>query len=151
MRITRRNLLRLLVAAPVVKLLGDGVPGFGAVTPFDGRATITLRAVRITCSGGNAVISVVKDGKPVSSFIHSNYAADVKVIHTLALPPMRAVETSVQVMIETLNDKPFTLFDFSVLRGPERRQQISEFDGLSGLWERRRQERSVIDLQQRPG
>ncbi len=148
---TRRNVLRLFFAVPAAKLLGAGVPGFGAVTPFDDRATIRLHAVRITVAGDNALISVLQDGKPVSSFFHANYAPDVKVIHTLALPPMRAVSMSVQVMIETLNDKPFTLFDFSVLRGPERRQQISEFDGLSGLWERRRQERSVIDLQPRPG
>ena len=143
---TRRNVLRLFFAVPAAKLLGAGVPGFGAVTPFDNRRDIILRAVKILVSGGSAVISLVVDGKPLSSFVHSNYAEDVMVEHHLAMPPMR-IGSAVQVHIEAMTERPSTLFGVWVRGGPGERKSISESNGRPlGLWARSLDENEVIDL-----
>ena len=143
---TRRNLLRLLFAVPGAQLLGAGVPGFGAVTPFENPRGILLHAVKIVVAGGSALISIVVDGKLLSSFVHSsNYGEDLIVEHHLAMPPIR-IGAAVQFHIETLTERPFTLFHASVRVTPEP-NAIPEWNGLVGLWQRRRKENLLIDLE----
>lgn len=143
---TRRNLLRLLFAVPATKLLGAGVPGFGAVTPFDNRRGLILHAVQITVSGASAVISLVVDGKPLSSFVHCGWGDHLIVEHHLAMPPTRP-DPAVQVTVEALSEKPFTLFGVWVLGGRGERKSISESNGQPlGLWARSIDEDGVLDL-----